>query len=200
MDKPQTGGVRSRLDCPAPVPDKETVAGEFVALLDTDTLPFALPAVVGSNVTFSVAVWLGASVVPAVIPVALNPVPDGATLEIVTLEFPLLVSVTLKVLPLPIGTLPKLKLVGLAPSNCVDASPVPVNEIANGELGPLLTRETEPLTLEVDCGENATFNVVLPPATMVAGTAKPLMLKPVPDALAWEIVTLAVPVFFRLID
>ena len=170
-----------------------------MALLDTDTLPLALPAVVGSNVTFSVAVWLGASTVPAFTPVAPNPVPVGVTLPIVTFEFPLLVNVTLKVLLLPSCTLPKLKLVGPTPSNCVEPSPVPLNEMASGELGPLLTRETEPLTLEVDVGENATLRVVLPPAAIVAGTVSPLMLNPVPDTFAWEIATLAVPLFFRLI-
>ena len=96
-----------------------------MASLDTDTLPLALPAVVGSKVTFSVAVWLGASTVPAFTPVAPNPVPVGVTLAIVTFEFPLLVNVTLKVLLLPSCTLPKLKLVGLTPSNCVEPSPVP---------------------------------------------------------------------------
>ena len=110
------------------MPDKEIAVGEFAALLDTDTLPLALPAAFGSNVTFSVAVWLGASVVPAVTPVALNPVPDGATLEIVTLEFPLFINVTLKVLLLPIGTLPKLKLPGLVPSDRAAANPDPLNE------------------------------------------------------------------------
>jgi hypothetical protein len=181
------------------VPAKEIVAGEFVALLDIDTLPLAFPAVVGLNVTFNVAVWLGASVVPAATPVAPNPVPVGVTPAIVTFEFPLLVNVTLKVPPFPIGTLPKLKLVGLTPNNWVEANPVPVNEIASGELGPLLTRDTDPLTLEVEVGENATLKVVLPPAAIVAGTARPLMLKPVPDTFACEIVTPAVPVFFRLI-
>jgi len=46
----------------------------------------------------------------------LNPVPEGATLAIVTFEFPLLVKVTFNVLLLPSFTFPKLKLVGLAPS------------------------------------------------------------------------------------
>src|SRR5215831_2432480 len=186
---PQFGGVRSKPDCPAPVPAKEIVAGEFVALLDIDTLPLALPAVVGSNVTFSVAVWLGASTVPGLTPVVLNPAPVGVTFAIVTFEFPLLVNVTLKVLLLPSCTLPKLKLVGLTPSNWVEASPLPLKEMASGEVGPLLTRETDPLTLEVDAGENATLKVALPPAAMVAGPERPLRLKPVPDTFACEIVT-----------
>ena len=78
-------------------------------------------------------------------------------------------------------------------------NPLPVNEIASGELGPLLTRETDPLTFEVEVGENVTLKVALPPAAIVVGTARPLMPKPVPDTFAWEIVTPAVPLFFRLI-
>jgi hypothetical protein len=131
--------------------------------------------------------------------VAPNPVPVGVTLALVTFEFPLLVNVTLRLLLLPFCTLPKLKLVGLTPSDWVEASPVPVKEIATGELGPLLTRETDPLTLEVEVGENATLKVALPPAAIVAGTERPLMLKPVPETFACEMVTLAVPLFFRLI-
>jgi hypothetical protein len=43
-------------------------------------------------------------------------------------------------------------------------------------------------------------NEVFPPALIVTGTAKPLMLKPAPEALAAEIVTLAVPGFVNVID
>jgi len=181
-----------------PVPDRESKAGEFVALLVTLTLPDALPATVGAKRTFSVAVSLGVSIVPAVTPLALNPVPEGVTLEMVTLEFPLLVKVTLNVLLLPSFTFPKLKPVGLAPSNWVAACPVPLKGMASGELGPLLTRETDPLTLAVEVGAKATLKVVLAPAAIIVGVARPLILKPVPDTLAAEIVTLAVPLFFRV--
>ena len=169
-----------------------------MALLDIDTLPLALPAVVGLKVTFSVAVWLGTSTVPEFTPVALNPVPLGVTLAIVTFEFPLLVNVTPRLLLLPSCTLPKLKLVGLTPNNCVEPSPAPVNEIASGELGPLFDEGDGSVNASPDVGENATLKVVLPPAPIAAGTARPLMLNPVPDAFAWEIVTLAVPLFFSL--
>jgi hypothetical protein len=180
------------------VPDREIKAGEFVALLVTLTLPDTLPATVGAKRTFSVAVWLGVSIVPAFTPLALNPAPVAVTLVIVTFEFPLLVKITLKLLLLPSFTLPKFKLVGLAPSKTVAAAPVPLKGIASGELGPLLTRDTDPLTLPVVVGANAALKLVLAPAAIVAGIESPLIVKPAPDALAAEIVTLAVPLFFRL--
>jgi hypothetical protein len=40
--------------CCTPVPDK-AIAGEFVALLATATLPLTAPATEGANVTFNVA-------------------------------------------------------------------------------------------------------------------------------------------------
>jgi len=51
-----------------------------------------------------------------VTPLTLNPVPVAVTLEIVTFEFPLFVSVTLNELVLPTFTFPKFKLAGFAPS------------------------------------------------------------------------------------
>jgi hypothetical protein len=99
-----------------PMADKEMVAGEFVALLATATLPVTLPAAEGANVTFRGTDWLGVRVVPTERPVALNPVPETDTLETVTFEFPLFVSVALNELVFPTFTFPKLRLLGLAPS------------------------------------------------------------------------------------
>ena len=42
--------------CVTPVPDTVMLAGEFVALLATFTLPFTAPAFVGANWTVNVAV------------------------------------------------------------------------------------------------------------------------------------------------
>jgi len=45
-----------------PVPDRVTVAGEPVALLATEMLPFTLPAEVGSKATETLRVCEGVSV------------------------------------------------------------------------------------------------------------------------------------------
>ncbi|MGC1687901.1 MAG: hypothetical protein WA734_19890 [Candidatus Acidiferrales bacterium] len=99
-----------------PVPVNEIVAGEFVALLAMLTLPVAAPADVGLYTTVKVAVWPAATVTldPTL---ALKPLPDAVAPEITTFEFPVFVSVTpTDVLEFTV-TLPKLTLVGLAPSS-----------------------------------------------------------------------------------
>jgi hypothetical protein len=181
-----------------PVPDSETLVGEFVALLATVTAPVTSPADVGSNVMLSVAVWFGVNTNPAATPLAPNPAPVTPTLEIVTFELPLFVSVTLCAVFVPSFTLPKLKVVGLAPSDWVEATPVPLSGIASGEPAPLFTRETDPLSLPAEVGENTALNFTLAPTAIVIGAERPLVLNPVPDTLTCEIVALAVPVFIRL--
>ncbi len=57
----------------------------------------------------------------------------------------------------------------------------------------MLAMETLPVALPVAEGANCPLNVVFCPAASVSGTDKPVMLKPVPEVLAAEIVTLAVP-------
>jgi hypothetical protein len=57
----------------------------------------------------------------------------------------------------------------------------------------LLVMETLPVALPVAEGANCALKVVFCPAARVSGTDKPVMLKPVPEVLAAEIVTLAVP-------
>jgi hypothetical protein len=179
--------------CATPLPLSGIVAGEFVALLATEILPVGLPATVGAKATFSVADCPGVSVVLAVTPLVLYPPPVVVTPEIVTLEFPLLVKVTFSEPLLPTFTFPKLKLVGLAPKRCVAAAPVPLREMASGELGALLTSEIELVVLVAAVGVNTALNVDVFPAAISNGVVKPLRLNPVPATLACEIVTLALP-------
>src|SRR5947209_20396189 len=53
--------------------------------------------------------------------------------------------------------------------------------------------EAVPVAMPVAEGANCAVKVVFCPAASVSGRDKPLMLKPVPEALAAERVTLAVP-------
>ncbi len=121
---------------------------------------------------------------PALTPLALNPVPEGVTAETVTLEFPVLVTVIGKELVLPRFTLPKLRVVGLALRRKVAAIPVPLKGIANGEFVALLTRERAPVTDPAEAGVNTALKAVLLPTARVVGMARPDMLKPAPEAVA----------------
>jgi hypothetical protein len=76
---------------------------------------------------------------------------------------------------------------------------VPLSAIVKGELGALLTIEMLPVGLPAEVGANCAVNEVLRPAPSVSGVASPLMLKPVPDAVACEIMTLADPEFVSVI-
>jgi len=124
---------------------------------------------------------LGVRVVPALTPLALNPTPDTVTVEIVTFEFPLFVSVApSELLPLTF-TLPKLRLVGLVPSRDVVATPVPLKAIASGELGALPTSDTLPERLPTPAGAKATLKFVLCPGLRVKGKVSPLVEKALPE-------------------
>ena len=97
-----------------PVPDKETTAGDPVALLAIEMVLFALPATVGWNCAVRVRVCEGESVTGALPPVSEYPIPPTEICEIPTLELPVLVTATFcEVEDVPVVTLPKFRLVGL---------------------------------------------------------------------------------------
>jgi hypothetical protein len=108
-------GVTEICGC-IPMPVRETVAGEFVALLTTATLPARLPVEAGANVTLNEVDWPAARLSGSVIPLVLNPAPAALTCEMETLELPVLEIVTLCVALVPVVRLPKLSDVGDAES------------------------------------------------------------------------------------
>ena len=75
------------------MPASAMVDGEFVALLLTMTDPMAGPLAEGANRTLKDVDWAGLRIKPAALPPALKPAPETRTCEIVTAEFPALVSV-----------------------------------------------------------------------------------------------------------
>ena len=96
-------------------------------------------------------------------------------------------------------TLPKSKLVGLAPSREVAATPVPLTGIAKGEPGALLVSDTDPFTRPAEVGEKTTLKDEFLPALIDVGKVRPVILKPAPVALPAEIVSVAVPLFVMVI-
>src|SRR5512132_1722219 len=63
---------------------------------------------------------------------------------------------------------------------------------------PLSAMVMPPFTRPLDWGENVTLNVTFCPGVSVSGSVKPLRLKPLPVAVAWEIVRLEPPEFVRV--
>jgi hypothetical protein len=96
----------------------------------------------------------------------------------------------------PVVTLPKLTLDGLAPiAACM---PVPVTTAVDGESGAVLVIETLPITLPGVVGANCTANVVLAPGLSVCGKEMPLTVIPTPEGVTAETVRAALPEFDKL--
>jgi len=136
------------------------VAGEPAALLATVTVPLSEPAAVGENTTLKVRFCPAVSVTGVPAPLRMKPDPVSVMLEMVTLEFPVLVTVTVRVKDEPAFTLPNARLVVLNESVWVAATPVPLRAMAAGELGALLTTDTEPLTVPAEAGEKTILKLV----------------------------------------
>jgi hypothetical protein len=179
-----------------PVPLRETASGELGALLTSVIDPVTLPAAPGPNTALNVAALPAAMVTGAVIPVVLKPAPETVTEEIVTDALPPFVRLMVCELFVPVVTLPKAAVVGVA-ANC-GCVPVPLREMVSGELGALLTTVIVPVALPAVLGPNTALNVAALPAAIATGVVIPVVLKPVPETITDEIVTVAVPPFVRL--
>ena len=76
---------------------------------------------------------------------------------------------------------------------------MPLSAIVIGEFGALLTTEMLPVALPEAFGANAALIVADCPAVSVKGVVTPEMLNPVPVTFTCETVTLAEPLFFKVI-
>jgi hypothetical protein len=117
----------------------------------------------------------------------------------VALDPPVFVIVSDNALVLETCTLPKLRLVGLAPS-APGETPVPERGIVSVGFDAFEVSVTLPLALPADDGLNDTLKVALCPAVSVSGAVIPLRPNPVPLTPTWEIETLDPPVFVIVSD
>lgn len=97
----------------------------------------------------------------------------------------------------PTVTLPKLSEVGVTES-WLFAVPVPVRGISRLESEAFEIREMVPLALPAVVGAKAAEKVKLCPEAITRGIVRPLILKPVPFAVACETVSVALPVLVRV--
>lgn len=176
------------------MPDNGTDNVGLVAFEVMVTLPLALPAVKGAKVTLKVALCPAVSVAGVEIPLTEKPVPLLATLEMVRLVPPVLVTVSDNTCLLPSVTLPKLKLVGLDPN---DPAAMPVPESGTDTVGfePFEVMVTLPLALPDEAGAKFTLKVALCPTARVRGAEIPLTEKPVPLLAMVRTVNAEPPVF-----
>jgi hypothetical protein len=181
-----------------PDPDKAIASGEPGALLTIETLPVALPVALGENFAANVVLCPAFNVNGVARPVMLNPVPDALPAEIATLAVPEFVSVTFTDALAPTSRLPKFTLLGFAVR--FPCTPVPLSAIETfGSLAVLVIRMF-PATAPTLVGANCAVKVVLWLTASVWGVASPVVLNPVPLALTVRMVTLAVPVFVKVIN
>jgi hypothetical protein len=179
-----------------PVPVRAIDAGEPGALLVIEMLPFALPVTVGVKVALKVTLAPAAIVWPAVRPFIPKPVPEALAAEIVISEVPVFVSLIDWLAFWLTLTLPKLTDTGdIASTGWV---PVPVSDTVSGEFDASLTTVIVPVIVPVDWGTNWTWTVLLCPTGIEGDALPPITVKPVPEMVTWETLTVAVPVFVTL--
>ena len=174
-------GLIVSCDCVAvPDPLRLIVSGDPGALLVTEMRPLALPAVVGENATVKELVALGFKV-PAENPLSEKPVPEVLAADTETGAVPVLVSVTETEPLLPMRTLPKLMLEGLAESApCV---PVPLSAMERFGLVALVEIAIVPETAPAAVGANVAVKLACAPAAIVCPALMPLVLNPAPVVL-----------------
>lgn len=132
-------------------------------------------------------------------PVRLNSVPLVVACVIVSVDPPEFVNVSVSTLLVPVCTLPKLRVVGLA-LNTPAATPVPLRGAVRVTFDALELTVNVPEVVPEACGAKATDNDRLCPGERTEGTATPLALKPVPAAETWLMVTLDPPVLLRMAE
>lgn len=189
---------RSTLCCggAVPLPVKDSLVGEFEALLAKEMFAEAVPLDCGVNVTVTDVVC------PAVIvngndtPLSLNSDELAEADDTVTFD-PVAVKVAVNWLLWPTTTLPKFKVVGLTP-NWPGTVPVPDNEMVRVELEASEVNEIVPLVAPAAAGAKVAPKVKLCPAIRVRGRLSPLMLNPLPLTLACDTVIVVPPVFVKV--
>ena len=114
-----------------PAPDRVITNEEGVPFVASVTDPLAVAVEPGVKITLKVTLPPGGITVEVEIPVMVKPVPDGVTCENVRGELPVFWSVMVCELLVPLTTVPKLTLEGVA-ERCA-CVPVPESGIVSGE-------------------------------------------------------------------
>src|ERR1700722_18478402 len=181
-----------------PVPLSEMVACVADALLVTEMLPVALPAVVGAYVTVN-CVFAPAFTDFGAVRFVVNPVPEIVAAVMFRVALPVFVSVTVWFELLPTLTLPNGTGDGLIVIVACEVVPEPLRLMVTVDGVPFVVSCTDPLTAPDAVGVNTALNVKVPPAAIVDDVVSPAMLIPVPATVIFENVSVALPLFCTVI-
>jgi hypothetical protein len=157
----------------------------------TVMFPIALPIVDGANCTVKLVLPPPGSESGTEMPLALKPAPPALTCEIVMVEVPELVTVTVCLPVLPNGTLPNATFAGFNVSDALPLVPLPARFNTCGEFAAASVKVIDPVALPEAVGENRTENERLCPAPIVIGNESPLIAKALPAMVARFKTTLA---------
>lgn len=179
-----------------PVPLTPITNGEGTPLVTNVIEPLTGEVELGANTALNVALEFGAIVVDIDKPVRPTPAPLAANCEKVNVALPLFLSVIGCEFVSPTTTFPKLTLNALADTNACE--PIPLNEIAAGELAVLLPMDTAPMDAPGPVGANVTATTIVCPGARFVGADSPLTVKPVPEIVAGLMAALPVALFVRV--
>jgi hypothetical protein len=135
-----------------PVPERVSVCGEFGALSVKLMLPVAAPVAVGANCAENDIDWPAGRVVGRASPAIPKALPATLAILMTTLEFPVFVSFTLCEVLWPTVIFPKFHVAG--ETDRPACAPVPLKEIASGELDASLITVIAPLAEPEAVGAN----------------------------------------------
>jgi hypothetical protein len=191
-------GETAKVPAAVPVPESAILSGEFDAFETMERLPLTAPALAGVKVAVKVTLWPAGRLMGK----PLNPVIEKAepvtfAAEMVTVDPPVLLTVSDKFVLLPTCVLLNARLVGFA-LRAPAVRPVPESEMVRLESDPVSVMLTLPLAAPLALGLKVTVKDVLCPADNVTGRERPLMVNPVPVAEAAEMVRLVPPVLVRV--
>jgi hypothetical protein len=153
-------GLADSVPWATPVPETGMFRLGLAPLEVMLTLPLMAPAEVGANRTEKEVLWPAVRVSGNASPLMLTPLPVADAAEIVRLEPPELVRVSVRVFVLPTTTFPKARLVGFGVI-CPAATPVAESAMLRGEFDASETMATFPLTTPAAVGANLTLNVTV---------------------------------------
>jgi hypothetical protein len=207
-------GLKVSAPADTAVPVTAIARFEFVAVETIDKLPLSVPAAMGAKVRSKPALCPAARVRGNASPLIVKPDPVKLDWEIVALEPPEFVRVTVCFCELPRVTLPKETLAGTA-ANCPAAVPSPETDkatlVAEVFLGPeafakFVAKEALPFTVMLPLtglgafGEKVAVKMALCPGASVTGKDNPLTVKAALLTEFCEAVTLLPPAFVSVTD